>query len=613
MNDATSRRLGRVGFRALARGMRDAPPQVVLAVGVVVTVLGLLIALRPLTSLALLGVAVGLSAIATGVLDLSTHGERPRWWTRVFALAWIAGGAVVLILLGRSLDALPVAIALLLLVGGLASLGDAIAGTRVSERVLAAAWGAAQLVFGWLSLTWPDVTVLVVAVVFGIRTVVFGASLMLAGARRVFEPASDLPGVPLPTPPRRTPWADIARVALAGVLLAAAAAGWWLNDWLASGAPVVDGFYDPPAAVSVEHGRLIRTGDYTGRVPADAVVERILYTTRDANGEPALGSALVIRPADPPLGFRPVVLWNHGTTGVARACAPSLQSASATRWAVPDVDEALERGWVVVAPDYAGQGTAGVFPYLIGLGEARSGLDAVRAARQMPGLFLSRDVAVWGHSQGGHAALWAAQEAADYTPDLRVVGTVALSSATDPYALARELRADKDNALLSVLISWVLVPYADTYDDVVLRNYVAPGGRTIVREMAQRCPTEPGVVVSVLAALGLSEDRPLYAADLTAGPLGGRLYQNAPTGPWTAPVLLAWGRDDEVIPRDLQREFAEDICADAAFVHWFEFRGYDHTEIMLPGSRLLPTLIEWTDRRFHREVPASTMCEAPEP
>jgi pimeloyl-ACP methyl ester carboxylesterase len=261
----------------------------------------------------------------------------------------------------------------------------------------------------------------------------------------------------------------------------------------------------------------------------------------------------------------------------------------------------MAEGWVVVASDYSGQGAPGVFPYLIGRGEARSSLDAVLAADELEGLTLSSRTVAWGHSQGGHAALWMSQIAGDYAPDLDIRGTAVLAPAADPLALAEELTRGDAGVLLSILISWVLVPYADTYPDVDLNRYIAPGSEAIVREMTQRCPSEPGVVVSVATALGVSEDRPLYVADLTAGPLGRRLEDNTPTGPWDQPILVAWGDQDEVIPPRLQQEFVDRLCAKGEQVRSLEYRGYDHLRPLLPGSAFVPVIIDWTDARFARE------------
>jgi hypothetical protein len=42
---------------------------------------------------------------------------------------------------------------------------------------------------------------------------------------------------------------------------------------------------------------------------------------------------------------------------------------------------------------------------VVGQGEGRSVLDSIRAAHQLEGLRLDPQTVVWGHSQGGHAAL----------------------------------------------------------------------------------------------------------------------------------------------------------------------------------------------------------------
>ncbi|MFB8387880.1 lipase family protein [Microbacterium sp. NPDC055910] len=584
-------------WSALPRLVANAPPLVLMLVGSLALLLGLLIVTRPLTSLVILTVYVGLSAVVSGVADLA--GRRATTWPRkVFAGVWIVLGVAVLVGFGRTLELLPVVLAYLLILGGLASLFDAFTRGGASRRVLAFAWAGAQIAFGVLALTWPDVTVLVVALVFGVRTILFGITTLVRAVRG-FRHGTSEPAPAGETGQRRSRrvrvWAAAGRYALAALLVVTASGGWWLNDWLQDGANVVDAFYDPPDLVPYDHGRLIRSDDFVGQHPPGADVTRILYTTSDALGRAAVASALVIVPEDRPPGARPVIAWNHGTTGVARGCAPSLRDASATRWAIPGLDRALANGWIVVASDYSGQGAPGTFPYLIGRGEARSSLDAVLAARELEGSILSPRTVAWGHSQGGHAALWMSQIAEKYAPEIDIRGTAVLAPVAEPLALAEEMLQSGGDALLTILTSWVLVPYADTYADVDLTRYVATGAETIVREMTQRCPEEPGVIVSVATALGVSEDRPLYIGDLTAGALGERLAENAATGPWDTPILVTWGDSDEVIPPRLQEEFVQRLCADGEQVRWAVYSGYDHLGTLLPRSRFLPLLISWTD------------------
>lgn len=595
-------------WSALPGLISKAPPFVLVVVGSLALLLGLLVVARPLTSLIILTVYVGLSAIVSGAADLI--GRRAATWPqRVFAGAWIVVGLAVLIGLGRSLELLPSVLAVLLILGGLGSLADAFGPSSLSRRILILAWAAAQIAFGILALTWPDVTVLVVAVVFGVRTILFGATTLVRAIRGLRRRpsgedsgggAGDEDAAPTETRTQRA-WAAAGRYALSALLVAASVGGWWLDGWLEDGAPVVDSFYDPPAVVPYDHGRLIRSDAFVGQYPPGSQVTRILYTTRDALGQPAVASALVIVPDERPAGARPVVAWNHGTTGVARGCAPSLRDASATKWAIPAMDDALAKGWIVVASDYSGQGAPGVFPYLIGRGEARSSIDAVLAARELKGSILSPRTVAWGHSQGGHAALWFSQIVDDYAPELDYRGTAVLAPVADPLALAGEMMPagsaapQGQDALLSIITAWVLVPYADTYPDVDLGRYVTPGAEAIVREMTQRCPTEPGVMVSVATALGVSEDRPLYLGDLTAGPLGEHLADNAADGPWGTPLLVAWGDADEVIPPRLQQDFVERVCAQGEQVRWGVYSGYDHLATLLPRSRFLPLLVSWTD------------------
>jgi hypothetical protein len=70
---------------------------------------------------------------------------------------------------------------------------------------------------------------------------------------------------------------------------------------------------------------------------------------------------------------------------------------------------------VLVATAYIGLGTTGPHPYLIGQGESRSVLDAVRAAHMLDQLSMADQTVVWGYAQGGNAALWTGMIAPTHT------------------------------------------------------------------------------------------------------------------------------------------------------------------------------------------------------
>ncbi|MEU0313358.1 hypothetical protein [Nocardioides sp. NPDC006273] len=80
------------------------------------------------------------------------------------------------------------------------------------------------------------------------------------------------------------------RFASAVLIAAVAVAGLVLSDQFRSGVPVVDDFYDAPAGVPAEAGRLVRSEPYAGDLPAGLKAYRILYTTTATDGSPAMAS-----------------------------------------------------------------------------------------------------------------------------------------------------------------------------------------------------------------------------------------------------------------------------------------------------------------------------------
>jgi alpha-beta hydrolase superfamily lysophospholipase len=165
----------------------------------------------------------------------------------------------------------------------------------------------------------------------------------------------------------------------------------------------------------------------------------------------------------------------------------------------------IAKGWILVATDYTGLGATGPTPYLIGQGEARSVLDAVRAARHMSQADLGDQTVVWGHSQGGQAALWTGILAPSCAPEANVIGVAAMAPASNLTALAVSLGAVTG---VSIFAAYVIAADAASYPDVSFDHYVAPAARVIVRKIAERCLAEPEVFVSLGTALQATASSP---------------------------------------------------------------------------------------------------------
>lgn len=550
-------------------------------VGLVALGLGVFLVSRPLTALGALGLYVGASCLVSGLGDLLER--RPSRWSRLSGLLWVVGGLLVLGWLGRDVDLMVPAVAALLVGSGVLALA-ALVRTRRGEDVLRAVFGLAEIAWGVMALWWPDVALVVIAILFGARTLLFGAGLLWRAVRG------------RPARPTRAPRATALRWAGAVLVALLTGGALWVSHQFRAGAPVADSFYDEPDVVPAEPGTLLRWEPYDGHLPEGMRAFRLLYTTTASDGAPALASGVLAVPitSDEPA---PLIAWAHGTVGVARGCAPSIGPDAITHKGMPAMGSLARNGWAMVATDYTGMGTVGAFPYLVGTGEGYSVLDSARAARQVPDVSLGRQTVVWGHSQGGHAALWAGQLASSYAPDVDVVGTAALAPAADPLAMAQAVY-DRPGAGSALAVAFVATAYAATYPDIELDEVVAPSARTLVREAATRCTSQASTLFSVLTGLAVARDQPILAVPPSSGAIGERLTENVPTGPWAAPLFVGHGTADEVIPYHLTQEYLPRVCATGVALEARSYPGGTHMSILADDAALDTDLEAWTAARF---------------
>lgn len=595
------------------RALRDLgdrlPPWAAVVLGAAATALGAAVVLRPFASLAVLVVAVVAAFAVLGVAELVGDGgappdaRGPRALRVVRGLLFLALAVAVLVWPAPTIGVVALLVGVGLVVAGVL---DVVDGVRSSgtDRWARVAVGAASVLLGGLALVWPDVTVLVVAVVLGVRLVLLGVRLLVAGVRRAR--AARRPPEPVAAPSRRSRSGRRRPAALVGAVLAFVAAAGLTGVSVAvqRAAPHADAFYDAPDAPPDEPGSLLRAEPFTRQIPDGATAWRILYTTTLDEGQPTVASGLVVVPdgvgtdgGAPP----PVVAWAHGTTGFARGCAPSVLDEPFESGAFFLLDDVLARGWALVATDYAGLGTAGPHPYLVGQGEARSVLDAVRAARALDDATLGEQTVVWGHSQGGHAALWTGAVAPAYAPDVPLAGVAALAPASDLTAMVSHLENVPGG---SVFASYVVAAYDAAYPDADAIEAVRPGARLVVHEMASRCLSEPGALVSVAEALSM--DQPLWTTDPTDGALGERLAENVPTGAVEAPLLVAQGASDPLVLPSTQDAYVGARCAAGQPVDYRTYEGRDHVGLVQADSPLAPDLVRWTEARLAGEPPTPT-------
>lgn len=555
--------------------------------GVGATVLGLVLAVRPLTALVVLVGTAAVLLVLAGITVLRRSAGSGHRGVHVVAGALLLGLSVPTILfLPAVVRLLPFLAAALLVAFAGRRIRGAFERGRRAPRFVALARSITAIAGAVLVVSWPDVATVLLAFVFALALMVLGVLLVVGALRR------ERPSRPLRDARRGRVAVRVVTAALALVLVGGAA----LGSTAVLRAERVDAFYAWDETVPATPGALLRVAPYQGAVPGGAEAVRILYATTRADGSPALASAVVAYPdGDAPGASRPVLAWQHGTTGVARECAPSAGPDVLTELAIPGIHRALERGWAVVATDYPGQGTEGRYPFLIGQGEGRATLDGIRAVRQVEDAHASADAWLWGHSQGGHATLWAGEIAEQYAPELHIRGVAALSAASDPLALAQRVTGAGSGVLSDIITAYVLVPYSEEYPDMTLGASVHAAGHGIVESFASRCATSTTSLASAAVAASLAMDAPLYRIDLEQGPARERLAQNRADGHVTAPLFLGQGTDDEVIPIAMQQDLTASLCSDGRPVSSHEYPGRTHMGVIAEGSPLIDDLFTWVD------------------
>jgi pimeloyl-ACP methyl ester carboxylesterase len=359
-----------------------------------------------------------------------------------------------------------------------------------------------------------------------------------------------------------------------------------------------DAFYDPPSDTPHQPGALLRSEPLKDVIlPAGVRGWRILYATTVDDSTPATAVATVFASTDPPAGQRPVIAWEHGTTGLLQKCMPSLLSAptAGILWR----NRIVMAGWVVVATDYSFAEKGGPHPYLIGEGEARAALDSVRAARQMSELTLDKRMVVWGHSQGGHAALWTGIVGPRYAPDLEILGVAAIAPAANiKNILAMNVAVDKRFG------PYLALSYSRFYPDITFEQAVRPEALDAARQIVNLCEFVPSADPKRIEALAATFDGPALATSSNKA-LQARLEQNTADGPIQAPVVIAQGLSDIVVPPSATDAYVEERCSVGQRLEYWTFAGRDHGTIVQPGTPLEELLIRWTTARFANEPQAA--------
>jgi dienelactone hydrolase len=349
-------------------------------------------------------------------------------------------------------------------------------------------------------------------------------------------------------------------------------------------------FYAPPKPLpGKRHGDLIRARALKGAaVLPGARNELILYRSKGVTGKAVAVSGTVAIPrGEAPKGGWPVITYAHGTTGMADACAPTRDTGQAPVTALntyiePLLQRWLKAGYAVVRTDYEGLGTPGLHPYLVGTSEGRSVLDAVRAARAYAPT-LSKRVVISGHSQGGHAALWAASLAPNWTPELKIRGTVAFAPAShigEQAALLRTLTAPSGG--LGGLGSIILRGIDVGRPGLAIDRLLTPQAAVLWPQIASVCLPE----LAAPASFGGLPPAQFLRADADVAPIVAALNANDPeTLRVRTPLRIEQGEADTTVFPSFTNQLVAAYQAEHVRLTYKTYPGVSHGDVVNAAAK----------------------------
>lgn len=349
-------------------------------------------------------------------------------------------------------------------------------------------------------------------------------------------------------------------------------------------------------------GELLAKEQIAGVSVPGATVWRILYRSLGHSGESTISSGMAFVP-NAVVENQLMVGWAHPTSGLGDACAPSRTAnhlIDTNNW----LNQMMANGWVVAATDYAGLGTPGTSYYLDGASEAADVTFSVKAAAQLPNVRASKNWAAWGHSQGGHAALWSGELAKKYAPDMNLVAVAAAAPAAELNLIM--------GAQWQKVVGWVIGPEVaqglpKIYPDMTLDGIVSKQGQSAGEKISMEC-------ISNAAISGLERQDLLGEHYFISNPVSNKGWSSAmeaetPKPLTSIPVLVAQTVEDQVVLAWPNAVLQKKWCDAGSALDMLWVGDVNHQQV---ATAVGPSVVSWLAERFQGK-PMHPNCSMPAP
>ena len=357
---------------------------------------------------------------------------------------------------------------------------------------------------------------------------------------------------------------------------------------------------------------------------------KIAYISSDVAERKTIATGVIISPiGQAPKAGRPILAWVHGTTGSAQNCGPSqitnptaplneyflMDGNSWTDYGIPNVEEFIKEGYVIVATDYQGQGGGGKHQYAVAGTNGRDAINSARAASSMKEVGAGKKTIIYGWSQGGGATIAAASlpeyqaQKGTAADGLQYLGFVALAPddvavmipnvPTDDASATKIMNgftaANVPNVFLFAHYMMGLWGAQAAFPDLNLTDVLTDEGAKVADQLSRnKC-------VHVMADSFSYTYGDQYKSLIKPQPNNSAKWLKAfvegsvkPVKP-VAPVVIYWGTKDTAVPPIMHELYQKQMCAMGANVGRNQLPG-EQTHFTTPGVSA-PMYLEWVKDR----------------
>jgi pimeloyl-ACP methyl ester carboxylesterase len=273
-----------------------------------------------------------------------------------------------------------------------------------------------------------------------------------------------------------------------------------------------------------------------------------------------------------------------------------------TDYGIPNLEEFIKEGYVVVATDYQGLGGGGKHQYAVAGTNGRDLINSARAAISMKETGASKRTIFYGWSQGGGATIAAASLGAyvnqkgSVADDLQVLGFVAMAPEDAAVMLPN---ANKDQATADKALNGLVQIFSDNvfnfshfamtmwgtqaaYPNLKLTDlFTDQGAKVIDQVLSNKCMHVVADTLNFTFGAQfktLLRDKPSNSIAWAKALIDGSVPSVKPI----APVVIYWGTKDTAVPPIMHELYQKQMCALGGNIERIQLPG-EQTHFSTPG------------------------------